>query len=87
MKNFAPFLIFLLIVGINSCSKKDDCDNPVDCLPPATQTGEGTIGCLVNGEVFKPGGSQLGGPTQQVFYQFVDGEYHFGLSASKKMEV
>ncbi|MDT0650602.1 DUF6252 family protein [Autumnicola edwardsiae] len=78
------FLIVLLLFNFNSCSKQDDCDNPLDCLPPATQTGAGTIGCLVDGKPFTPGGNQLGGPTQQVFYQFVDGEYHFGLFAINK---
>ncbi|SHF55583.1 hypothetical protein SAMN05444483_101578 [Salegentibacter echinorum] len=85
MKNFAPFLIFLLIVGINSCSKKDDCDNPVDCLPPLTTTGEGTIGCLIDGQVFKPGGSQWGGPTQQANYNTtLEGELYFSLIARNK---
>ncbi len=69
---------------VSSCSKKDNCDNPVDCLPPATQTGEGIIGCLINGEVFNPGGSQLSGPTQQASYNFVNGEYSFALSANRR---
>jgi hypothetical protein len=85
MKTFIKLLLLILFLSFNSCSKKDNCDNPVDCLPPATQTGEGTIGCLVNGEVFKPGGSQFPGPTQQVSYDFVNGAYSFGLSANNRI--
>jgi hypothetical protein len=43
---------FLLI----SCSKEKECDNPLDCLPPITQTGANTAGCLVNGKLLLPGG-------------------------------
>jgi hypothetical protein len=84
MKTLINLLLMVLLISFNSCSKQDDCDNPVDCLPPATQTGEGTIGCLINGEVFKPGGSQFSGPTQQVSYDFVNGGYSFGLSANHR---
>ncbi len=78
------YLFLVLIFFVVSCSKKDNCDNPIDCLAPATQTGAGTIGCLINGQPFSPGGSQFSGPTQQAFYQFVDGGYHFGLSANNR---
>jgi hypothetical protein len=84
MKLFIKLLIILFLFTGNSCSKKDDCENPIDCLPPLTTTGEGTIGCLIDGEVFKPGGSQWSGPTQQAFYQFVDGGYYFGLTANNR---
>lgn len=83
MKNLFSLLL-LFVLAISSCSKKDTCEDPVDCLPPITQTGEGTIGCLINGVPFTPGGHQLAGPTQQVFYQYVDGGYHFGLVAIDK---
>ena len=85
MKNHFT-LSLLLFLAMFSCSKKDTCEDPVDCLPPITQTGEGTIGCLINGEPFTPGGHQLAGPTQQAFYQYVDGGYHFGLSAIDRRE-
>jgi hypothetical protein len=82
MKALINLLLLLIILSMNSCSKKDNCDNPVDCLPPATQTGEGTIGCLINGEVFKPGGSQFSGPTQQANYNTTfEGELYFSLIA------
>lgn len=33
-----------------ACSDDDDAMTPVACLPPATQTGENTFGCLINGK-------------------------------------
>ncbi|AMJ66108.1 hypothetical protein AXW84_12205 [Hymenobacter sp. PAMC 26628] len=40
------------------CSKgKPNDPAPVDQLPPATQTGAGTFGCLVNGQVYMPKGN------------------------------
>jgi hypothetical protein len=85
MKTYINLLLLILFLSFNSCSKNDNCDNPVDCLPPATQTGEGTIGCLINGEVFKPGGSQFSGPTQQANYNTTfEGELYFALIARNK---
>ena len=63
-----------------SCSKEENCDNPVDCLPPITQTGARTFGCLINDKPFSPRGSQLGGPTLQIDYRIYEGMYHFGIS-------
>ncbi len=48
-------LLFLAFTFIN-CTKSDDTITPVveDQLPPITQTGENTFGCLINGNVFIP---------------------------------
>ena len=64
-----------------SCCKKDDdqSTNPIDQLPPATQTGEQTFGCLINGEAFVP--PSFGSNSPSAFYQFVDGAYTLGISA------
>lgn len=54
MKNLT-FLVLLII--ISSCKNDDDSNtptNPIDQLPPATQTGANTAGALVNGEAFLP---------------------------------
>lgn len=67
----------LLLLTAAQCEKDIP---PIDQLPPATQTGENTFGCLVNGEAFKPKGNPLGGPILQAYYQFVDGGYWFGLT-------
>lgn len=84
MKTGIYFFLLSFLITVSSCNKKDNCENPVECLPAKTQTGEGTIGCLINGEAFKPGGSQLSGPTQQVTYDYVKGGFYFALSANKR---
>jgi len=51
MKNILLLLTFTLTL---SCCHKDD-DQPIpeiNKLPPATQTGVNTAGCLVNGKAF-----------------------------------
>lgn len=65
----------LLLLAFIGCKKDDDGDmsqNPIDQLPPPTQTGENTFGCLVNGEplsitnsynmiaIYQGGGVQFG---------------------------
>ena len=77
-------LLTLLVVAFNACNNDDVPADPVSKLPPATQTGENTIGCLVNGEALLPKGSPLAGPVKNAFYQLIDGEYFFGLSFSNK---
>lgn len=73
MKTPINLLLLILFFSFNSCSKQDDCDNPVDCLPPATQIGANTAGCLVNGEVLVPSGRSLGSGSvlhsQYLYYQ------------------
>ena len=54
--------------------------NPIDKLPPATQTGQQTFGCLINGEAFIPDSFGSGRPS--AFYQFLDGTYTMNISGS-----
>src|SRR5665213_2324933 len=68
------------------CKKNKPTGNPVDQLPPASQTGANTFGCLINGQVFLPKGPSLG-PILQCAYQYLDNNYSphgyfFQLSAS-----
>jgi len=44
-------LLLLLTTFTLSCCNNDDDNpqNPLDQLPPATQTGANTFGCLING--------------------------------------
>ncbi|WP_372758099.1 DUF6252 family protein [Mariniflexile sp.] len=72
MKNIILALTALLI--FNCCDKKDDePKNPIDQLPPATQIGANTAGCLVNGEAIFPKGSGL------IFQIFYTNGLNFGL--------
>lgn len=77
MKKLILMLCFLPLLSITSCEDDDNnnCQG-IDCLPPATQTGAGTFGCLVNGEPFVDNSGFF-----NCFYQLVDGEYFFGIQA------
>ena len=83
-KLFTLLLLFPLWglgVLLWGCSDDDDNSpqNPVDQLPDATQTGEGTFACLVDGEAFI-----ADNPYFNCFYQNIDNEYHFGISGSNQ---
>lgn len=43
-----------MLLGLSQCKKHDL--NPLDQLPPATETGQRTFGCLVNGQPWTPQG-------------------------------
>ena len=79
------FLFFIAFTG-SEC-KKHKPINPVDQLPPETQTGANTFGCLVNGKVFLPRGPSLS-PILQCAYQYLNTDYSkgyfFQLSAKEK---
>lgn len=64
-----------MLISILGCSNNDDDAS----LPEATQTGENTAGCLVDGKVLLPKGSGLGGLLLRAFYQEIDANFHFGL--------
>jgi hypothetical protein len=52
-------LIILTVFALSSCSKDDQSKAPkteLEKLPPATQTGANTAGCLVNGVALLPYG-------------------------------
>ena len=58
---YLKFFLFGMLLVLTSCKKDDDIPNPIDQLPPATQTGENTFGCLINGELFSiTNSSQIG---------------------------
>lgn len=79
MKNLILLTFFALSL---SCCKKDDENlTPLEQLPPATQTGEQTFGCLISGEAFIP--DKFGSGTPRAFYQLVNGKYTFVVSSSK----
>lgn len=74
MKNIS--LLFLLAFTLIACNNDDDSG---DKLPPETQTGANTVGCLVNGEVFLPHAEGIN-PEVNCFYQYVDGEFFFTMN-------
>jgi hypothetical protein len=74
MKAAMMFCIMTLFVA---CDKDDDKCQGIDCLPPATQIGAGTFGCLVNGVPFVDNSNDF-----NCFYQLVNGEYYFSISAT-----
>lgn len=49
-----PTLALLLL--LTQCKKDAGPTKPEDQLPPATQTGQGTFGCLLNGQPWTPSG-------------------------------
>ena len=77
----AGFLVLLLFT-FSQCKKANT--NPIDELPPETQTGANTFGCLVDGQAFKPGGASLSGGSLQCNYQYLGngagGGYYFVLT-------
>lgn len=69
-----------IILTASQC-KKNKPDNTVDQLPPETQTGANTFGCLVDGKIFLPKGDPLAGPIKKAQYQLINGRQGFGVSA------
>lgn len=66
MNKLVPLLALALLTQATGCKTKDYLPKPpatpLDQLPPETQTGQRTFGCLVNGQAWTPAGSPLGGP-------------------------
>lgn len=60
------FFLSIIFFSIASC-KKHKSDNPIDQLPPATQTGANTLGFLLNGVPWTPKGWS-GGTTNLSLY-------------------
>ncbi|WP_372758101.1 hypothetical protein [Mariniflexile sp.] len=80
MKNL--LLLFVLFLTLSCCKNDDDnTTNPIDQLPAATQTGEQTFGCLINGEAFLP--DTFGSGRPNAFYQLSGGKYTLVISASR----
>ncbi|MDP9048260.1 MAG: DUF6252 family protein [Bacteroidota bacterium] len=78
-------VIFSLIILSGSCKKNNvQPQSELSKLPPATQTGANTFGCLVNGQAFLPGGPFLSSSRLQCNYIFTAGGYHFTVAANHK---
>jgi len=78
-------LLFLPFLLAASCKKKDDDQQPIDKLPPATMTGANTFGCLVNGEPWLPHTEAIWDPSLSVTHgQWPTGEWQLKIGATKK---
>ena len=83
MKNL--LLVLFTSFMIISCDKDENPQpiNPVDQLPPATQTGKNTFGCLLDGKVFTPG--NVSNPVD-CQYQLIEGDYYFGIDGARRFD-
>lgn len=73
-------LIFFLLFSRMQCEKIDVPE--IEKLPPVTQTGADTFGCLVNGKALTPRGYLFSGPVLVCNYQYVTDGYYFVLGCS-----
>lgn len=80
---FHAILLLLILTSFATC--KNHKDNPVDQLPPATQTGANTFGCLVNGKVYIPKGyNGTGTPNPKKQFDIgLNGLPYFNITASQ----
>ena len=63
------YLSLLLLTQCSKCKNNPAPADPAALLPPATQTGAGTFGCLLNGQPWTPsGGGALSMPNFYVIY-------------------
>jgi hypothetical protein len=79
-------VIFSLTLLSSSCKKHViQPANQLSLLPPATQTGARTFGCLINGQAFVPHNrSLLEGPMMQCNYVYTAGGYFFTVGGGNK---
>lgn len=82
MKKYTLLLLLPLLFSLSNCKKDDGRKDPIDQLPPATQTGVGTFAALVDGKPFT-----ADNPWFNCFYQFMDGEYYFGIQGRNSDEM
>lgn len=68
----------MLFTILSSCNNDDNPFSGKDQLPPETQVGANTAGCLLNGEVFIPHQEGLS-PALNCNYEFLEGEFYFNL--------
>ncbi|NHM01568.1 DUF6252 family protein [Flavobacterium difficile] len=72
-------ILLALTLTLSCCNKDDNPSSSNDQLPPETQTGANTVGCLVNGKVFLPHQEGIN-PAVNCFYQLYNGEYFFTMN-------
>ena len=80
---FVLMIVSLFAILGNSCKKSST--NDKDKLPPITQTGANTFGCLINGEVYVPKGySGTGTPNPHINYDYnFNGQPYFSIEVNQ----
>jgi hypothetical protein len=85
----ALYVALLLLTQCSKCKNDPTPTDPASQLPPATQTGAGTFGCLVNGQPYTPKGNngmtnfavlyepQLNGATLNILTYRIDGRREY----------
>lgn len=74
--------VSLLILCAASCKKNKG--SKEDQLPPITQTGANTFGCLINGKVWIPKGyNGTGTPNPKISIEFFNGKMFLGIVTSQ----
>ena len=86
LKLFSYSFLLFAAFSFSQCKKKST--NPIDELPPETQTGANTFGCLVDGKALTPGGNSISGPIKGAIYQYIisgtPSGYTFAVSGTDK---
>ena len=81
MKKLLITILPFYFLAFNACSNDDKPENPVDALPPITQTGENTFACLINGKpFFSSSGSRAS-------YAPADGAYTLSISGWRNDDI
>lgn len=76
---FRLILASLIFISITTSEcKKHKPGNPVDQLPPETQIGANTFGCLIDGKVFLPKGRGGVNPILTSYCQYIFTDYSKG---------
>jgi len=85
MKKLHLFFLFMVSFTLLAPSCKKQPKDQLSLLPPATQTGANTFGCLINGAAFVPesGGFVLGAAFKSQYTISAQG-YVFYIAASNK---
>lgn len=75
-------LAWIIIISTTlGCSCKKNKLSELDKLPPATQTGAKTFGCLVNGKAWIPGKDDWSSPGPLKFYYYTDNGGQFAINS------
>lgn len=75
------FIKIMSLLMLLSCSKDEKPTAEIDKLPPATQNGANTAGCLVDGKAFTPKGFVQGG---NLVLNYFGDSFTFGIGQKSK---